>query len=438
MAKKDYSVKSLTAGDFPLPVRHFWTNTVGNAKIRLATTLASIVCCCFLSTRLRVKYVYDAFLSMLLLNLLVIKPSGSGKSLVRLVVNMLVKTQILRDLEERRKLQANRGKNRRRATNRVGEEEYPAAVRVLQSFTPPAIVKYADNSARKFGGEPLSFLLFSDEIGVITDNRRYAGIMRDIARTAYSLGEIYARDTAWEGGVNTCVDICWCSVLCGQESALEKYIDKQGVIQGDASRQILVKDDDTLGEDAPTLRPFTEQQQRDIEGAVSRLMGETFTDDGQLQPIHEVDMKWLDKDVKMWCGQQREIILKTGSRAHESFYVRASVSAFRIATMLYHLWDEAPSKQKQVRRCYWYFAQLILDAQMAQWGQEYESALPKEKECTQKPTLFDSMPKRFTRDQLREAVIKQELGTPARIFLHKWLSKKWIYEAEKDVFEKFY
>lgn len=428
----------IAAGDLPLAVRHFWTNTVGNQKIKLAATLASIVCYSFLSTRLRVKYVYDAFLSMLLLNLLVIKPSGSGKSLVRLVVNMLVRTQILHDLEERRKLQANRGKNRRRATNRDGEEEYPAVVRVLQSFTPPAIVKYADNCSRRYRGEPLSFLLFSDEIGVITDNRRYAGIMRDIARTAYSLGEIYARDTAWEGGTNCLVDICWCSILCGQESALEKYIDKQGVIQGDASRQILIKDDDTLGEDAPTLRPFTEQQQHDIEETISKLMAETFTDDDQLQPIHVVDMSWLDKDVKQWCGQQRDIILKTGSRSHASFYVRSSLSSFRIATMLYHLWGEDPSKQKQVRRCYWYFAQTILDGQLAQWGQQYESALPKEKECIQKPSLFDTMPKRFTRDQLREAVVKQELGTPARIFLHKWIHKKWIFEVEKDVYEKLY
>lgn len=437
MTKKIISVKSLSTGDLPLPVRHFWANTVGSVQIKLMTTLASIVCYCCLSPRLRVKYVYDCFLSMLLLNLLCIAPSGSGKSLIRLVVNMLMKVQILHDLEERRKLREWKESNRRKAANQKGEHEPLTAVRYLQSFTLPSIVKYADNISRRYQ-DTLPFLIHTDELGVITENRRLAASIRDVGRTAYSLGETYIRDTAWEGGNNCLVDICWCSILCGQELALQRYIDKQGVIQGDASRQILIKHDDSLGDDAPTLRPFTEQQQREIDETVNRLMSETFADDGQLQPVHEVDMSWLDRDVKQWCGQQREIILKTGSRAHESFYVRASVSAFRIATMLYHLWGEDPSKQKHVRRCYWYFAQFILDGQMTQWGREYEAALPKEKECTQKPSLYDTMPKRFTRDQLREAVAKQELGTPARIFIFKWLHKKWIYEVEKDVYEKLY
>ena len=52
--------------------------------------------------------------------------------------------------------------------------------------------------------------------------------------------------------------------------------------------------------------------------------------------------------------------------------------------------------------------------------------------------LYDRMPRRFSRDQLREMVQQEELATPARIFLHKWLQKKWIYEAEKDVYEKLY
>lgn len=82
---------------------------------------------------------------------------------------------------------------------------------------------------------------------------------------------------------------------------------------------------------------------------------------------------------------------------------------------------------------------MILDNAMAQWGQLYESLMPKDKEATAKqPTLFDQMPKRFSRDQLREMVIKLELGTPARIFIHKWHKKKWIYEAETDVYEKVY
>lgn len=438
MNKKTITVNNLTAGDFPPAVRPFWENVPNSPKLRLALTLASIVCYCGLSPRLRVKYTFDSnFLcgSMLLLNLLVIGPSGSGKSAIRWAVNMLMNAQILRDTEERRRLREYKEKPKK---EREKTQEPMIVCRFLQKATLPIIVKYADIIHRRYK-DWLSFFLYGDELAAFTENRRGNSDFQAVARTAYELGETYSRDTLYNDGYNALVDVLWNSVICGQEQALEKYINKEGVVLGDAGRQILVKLDDRLGEDAPTIRPFSEEQQRAVNQAVDLMMSETFSEDDQLMPIHNVDMDWINRDVKIWCGQVREEVLKTGSRAMDSFYVRSSKSSHRIATMLYHLWGEDASKQKQVRRCYYAFSQMILDAAMEQWGQDYEAAMPKDKDTSaKKATLFDSMPKRWTRDQLRAMVIKEELGTPARIFIHKWLKKKWIYEVEKDVYEKMY
>lgn len=433
------TVNDLIASDFPPSVRPFWENMPGtDPQLRLATTLAATVCYCGLSPRLRVKYTYDLAHSMLLLNLLCIGSSGSGKSIIRWVVNLLMNEQIMRDQNERRKLREYKEASRRKGANKDKGEEPLVAIRFLQKFTLPVIVKYADLIHRRYD-DWLSFFLFGDELAAFTENRRGNGDFRAVARTAYALGETYSRDTLYQDGYNAMVDIDWCSVMCGQEQALEKYIDKNGIVQGDAGRQILVKLNDNIGEDAPTIRPLTERQTREINQTVSQLMRETFTDDDQLMPTHEVDMSWLDKDVKAWCNRTREQILKTGSRAMDSFYVRASVSSFRLATMLYHLWGENPAKQRQVRRCYHAFAQMILDNSMAQWGQEYENAMPKSKESAdKKPTLYDRMPKRWTRDMLRDMIAREGLGTPTRLFIFKWLKKKWIYEVEKDVYEKIY
>lgn len=445
MSKRTVSVKNLVAGDFPLAARPFWANVPADKNLRDAIVLTAIVCYCALSPRLRVKYTYDnaMMLSMLLLNLLVIGPSGSGKSIIRWVVNMLMAAQVLRDSEERRKLREYKEAAKRKGSNKDKGEEPLVVIRFLQKFTLPVVVKYADLIHRRYK-DWLSFFLYGDELAAFTENRRGNGDFQAVARTAYALGETYSRDTLYQDGYNAMVDLLWNSVICGQEQALDKYITKDGIVLGDAGRQILIKLDDSLGEDAPTIRPFSEEQMRNVNAAVARLMGETFTDDDQLMPTHEVDMAWMDKDVKQWCGQVREEILKTGSRAMDSFYVRASTSAFRIATMLYHLWGEEKAEnqdvvKKKVRRCYYYFAQLILDNAMAQWGQAYEAAMPKDKDTQgKKQTLYDMMPKRWTRDQLREMVIKQELGTPARTFIFKWMKKKWIYEVEKDVYEKLY
>ena len=440
--KKIVVTKNLTAGDFPPAVRHFWTNAVGDAMFKLMLVLAAIVCYCAYSPRLRVRYKYDLDpkkLNMLLLNLLCIGYSGSGKSAIDWVVNVIMHVFMERDDSERQVYCKWKERNKQKANNQKKEEEPLIAIRNLQKYTLPIAVKYCDLIHRRYG-DWLSFFLYATELGAFIQNRKGSSEFQSVARTAYSLGETYVRDTLYEGGYNARVDICWNSIICGQDEGLSLYIDKKGVVMGDAGRQILVKIKEDLGENTLSIRSLSEQQERDINEAVSQLMAETFTEDDQLQPIHMVDMKWLDKDVVAWCNLQREIILKTGSRAHKSFYVRASLSAFRIATMLYHLWGEDTSKQKHVRRCYYYFAQFILDGQMAQWGKMYEAERPKDEENTAKePTLYDTMGKRFTKSELAEEVARRNLGTAPRQFIYTWGTvKKWIFEVEKDVFEKIY
>ena len=442
MKEKDVTVKSLTAQDFPAPVRHFWTNVTGDQMFKHMVVLAAIVCYCAYSPRLRVRYVKDLDpkkLNMLMLNLLCICYSGGGKSVVDWVVGIIMRLFIERDSAERQVYCKWKEANRRKAANQKRDEEPMVAIRYLQKFTLPVAVKYCDMMQRKYG-EGLPFFLYGSELGAFIENKKASNEFKSVARTAYSLGEAYVRDTLYEAGCNANVDINWCSVLCGQEEALVQYIDKKGVVMGDAGRQILVKIKEELSENGLSIRPLTEQQERDINEAVEHLMAETFTEDDQLQPIHKVDMKWMDKNVEYWCNQQKLVYAKTGSRALKSFYVRASLSAFRIATMLYHLWGEDPSKQKHVRRCYYYFAQFILDGLMAQWGKMYEAERPKEEENTAKePTLYDVMGKRFTRNELAQEVARRNLGTAPRQFIYLWMTvKKWIYEVEKDVFEKIY
>ena len=93
-----------------------------------------------------------------------------------------------------------------------------------------------------------------------------------------------------------------------------------------------------------------------------------------------------------------------------------------------------------MRRCYYAFANYILDKLVQEFGQIYESAMPKEKECTAKIYLYDQMPRKFTRKQLSEKIAELELGTAARQFLYKWKKANliWKVEEEEDTYEKIY
>ena len=55
-------------------------------------------------------------------------------------------------------------------------------------------------------------------------------------------------------------------------------------------------------------------------------------------------------------------------------------------------------------------------------------------------SLYDQLPDQFSRDQLRELIVKLDLSTPARVFISKWKSAKLIYASKenKDIYVKNY
>lgn len=437
-SKLGITIDQITVNDLPPQLRPFYRNSP--AAIRMMNVTTALVCWMANATRLRVKYCFDMWLSMLAVNVLCIAPSGAGKSIVRWIVNMLMEPLKLRDAEERRREQEYSDKRNKKAKDQELPDEPLSVVRYMQSITVPKLVKRADFMARRYGA-PLTFFIYTDELATMcTGSRQSREEYSAVARTAYQKGEVYIRETLYQEGYNAAVDVNWCSVMCGQDYALDKYIDKGGIMMGDAGRQILFRLD-SLGDDAYIVKPFSDEERRLVNATTQRLMDETYTPDDRLQPQHEVDMSWLTRDVQSWCHEQAVEVSKNGSRAQDSFYKRASVSAFRMATMMYYLWGEDRKAQKHVRRCYFAYANYILETLMKQWGRKYEQLIPKTEEATaERPSLYDQLPQRFTRDQLREMILKLELSAPARVFIHKWLSRKFIYkvEDETDVYEKIY
>ncbi len=444
MKKNWIQVRDLLASDFPACVRPFYVNAKSaiDPNIGIKMAIVAIVCYGALSPRLRVQYYYNYLDSMILLNALVISPTGKGKSTIRIIVNMLMKLLFDFDRKERTILAEWRKENKRKAANARKDAEPNVAIRYLQKFTLPIAVKYADMIRLKYG-DILPFFLAADELGSVTENKRATREFASVARTAYNMGEEYVRDTLYDGGYNGNVDICWNSVLCGQPDSVTQYITKEGVRLGDASRQILITMGDEVGSEPPKLKTFTQEQMQTIDDTIHRLWRNTFTDDDQLKPTHKVDMSWLDKDVIAWCNHQREIIDKSESKAHDSFYGRASESAFRLATVLYYLWGEDKTKQKKVRKCYYFFAQFILDGIMKQWGRLYEAGEPKdEEEVLGRPTLYDALPKRFTRKMIGEKAKELGINCAPRKSIYKWKTQRhWIVELEgesEETFEKIY
>ena len=424
---------TLQASDLPEAVRVFWDTAP--EQFRIPAILTAIDCYCALATRVRAKYVYDIEMHALLVQLLVIGEPGSGKSFTRPIVKQFMRQLKLKDFEQKRIEQAYQELKKTASKTAKLPDEPLTAIRNLQTITRAKLVKRADMFIRKYG-EPLAFFFFNEELATMTEsNKRAFADLNTMDRLAYDLGAEFGSDSLSEASYNADVDIIYCSLFCGTQNALDEYINKRAIEGGNCTRKIITRiDEDLLGEDAPRFRTQTAAERSIVEGMVNRLMDETYTDDDLLQPIHEVPMDWMEGSVKRWCQEQRMVVLKTGSRAHNCFYKRSSVSAWRMSVLLYHLWGEQKSARSKVIRFYRFMARYILDGLMAQWGSRYDDMhrIDAEAAVNQRVTLYDQTPDEFTYDQLKELCMKLGLA-PGRSFLAKWKKAKLISQPDPEV-----
>ena len=440
MSKQKSKQITLSASDLPPSVRVFWQTAP--EQFRIAAILTALDCYCALGTRLRAKYVYDLEPHAMLIQLLVLGEPGSGKSFTRPIVKQLLRPLKLKDIEQKRIEQAYQDLKKTTSKNKQLPEEPITCTRNLQTITRAKLVKRADMFIRKYG-EPLAFFFFNEELATMTEsNKRAFADLNTMDRLAYDLGAEFGSDTLSDASYNADVDIIYCSLFCGTDNALNEYINKRAIEGGNCTRKILTRiDDDVLGEDAPQFRQQTEDERALITKTVNRLMDETYTEDDLLQPVHNVDMEWIENSVRKWCQEQRHIVLKTGSRAHNCFYKRSSVSAWRLTTMLYHLWGESEESRQKCIRFYRFMAQYILDGLLGQWGKQYDEMHKHDDDVDNGKTipLYDQIPHQFSRDQLQELTAKLGLS-PARVFLHKWKKAKLIHQpnANEEVYVKNY
>ena len=424
---------SITAADLPPALRVFWDTAPDNFKV--ASILSALACYCVLGTRLRAKYVYDLDPHALLLQIIILGEPGSGKSFTRPIVKQLLRPIRIKDQEMKRMEQAYVELKKKAAKNKQLPDEPITATRIVQTITKAKLVKRADMFLRKYG-ETLAFFFFSEEIATMTEsNKRAFADLNTMDRLAFDLGAEFSSDTLSDASYNADVDIIYCSLFCGTENALNEYINKRSVEGGNCTRKVLARiDEDLMGEDAPQFRQQTEAERQLVERTVDRLMKETYTDDDLIQPTHDIPVEWLNLPVRKWCDEQRQQVLKTGSRALNCFYKRSSVSAWRMACMCYHLWDEDPEQRAHVVKFYRFMANYILDGLMAKWGKQYEQMHKGDSdEEGNRVTLYDQLPKQFSRDQLRELIVKLDLSSPDRIFIAKWKKAKMIYQPDPQV-----
>lgn len=428
--------------DMPLILKHLMTISPRQMREAMFHTVSVALCC--IATRVRTYYTFDSYLHALLLRELVEAEQSGGKSFVREYVDgILMRSLKERDADGRRKEQEYRELKQRAAKNKT----LPEAPKTVIRITPPAIsiamlVKRAD-APQRYYGTPITLWSFTEELSTIVEsNKRAFANIRSIERTSYDLGSTWGNDYLSEQAYSATVDILQCALYLGTPNAINAYADNAFIEGGGVTRTIFIKLPGSLGDEAPEFKPLTAEMKDEINKMLSRMDEDVYENDGTIKPERIIDMSWLNKTVRRWCEEQRNEVLMTGSLAHDTFYKRSSVSAFRETTLCAYLYQIEGVGEKEIqRRCkqiYLYAANYILKSMLSRWGDRFEAMARKRMQGDSKVRVpvFNQLTSPFTRQQLDEIVKRNELTTPTKVFISKWKGKGWIDQTGNDTFTK--
>ena len=428
--------------DLPPVIKELVSNAPYNFKV--PTFFAAATCLAAVATRVRAYYPFDSDPHALLLQTIISGEQSSGKSFARNnVEKVIMKVLKKRDDDQRRQEQAYRELKQTASKTEKLPDPPKTVIRTCPiSISIAQLIKRAD-APQRFFGTPLTLWSFTDELAAATEsNKRAFSNIKTIARTSYDLGSLYGVDYLSDNSYSATVDILQCSLYLSTPSALDQYADKGFIEGGGVTRTILIQLDDALGEEAPIFKMLSSRQQENIDQILELMDKDVYADDGTICSEEFMDMKWLFADIRLWCAEQNQQILRSGSRAHNTFFKRSSVSAFRIASLCYYLYQLGGIGQtkarKYCRQIYLYCSQTILDNMLQKWGKRFEELTTQriQGEAQTRVPVFDLCTKTFTRDQLDELIKRQELTTKTRIFICKWKQKGWIRETAKNTYEK--
>lgn len=437
--------------ELPPIIREIVTNAPESRK--LPSFIASLAPLCALATRLRLHYYYDSRPSALILHVLIEGAQSSGKSFAADIEDLIMaETLKARDKQQRRLEQEYREKKKRRKANEKLEEEPRTTIRVIPATISKTVLTKRADFYERILGDTLTFWMFAEELAQVTDAGKAAySNLRTLMRTGWDLGSLFGLDFASDNSYSAIVDINICCMFCTTPAALDDYMDHKAIEGGNITRCILCSLDDQLGADGALFQPYTPEQREKIRRVLDLMMQDTYDPEGNLKPVQDLDMTWMDKTIKKWCRQKGHQASLSGSKALDVFRKRSSVSAFRIASLCYYLYRlecpkcaaEATEEMKIRRNClkiYRFMAEYILDSLLRRWGRKFED-LNSKRVQEQLPVkkddgLFYQLPDEFTRDQLKLLCQQQNLTTAPRQFIYMWLKSGDIIALDKNRFKK--
>ena len=278
----------------------------------------------------------------------------------------------------------------------------------------PATMSITKLLMRMQDAQGLHLFAFSPEIDtVLKAFKRGFSSFSDALRVSFDNGE-YGQDYASDQSFSGMVRLYYNALFSGTPKAMCRFY--PDVEDGLVSRVLFCTLPDQFGKPMPKWGTFTAEQQRILDIGLVRL-NEISLQGDEVQPLHVMKMGWLNKELEKWLVEQQAEALRHDDRTRDIFCRRAAVVGFRAGMLGWFLWGEVntPTVRRQVSRFALWVANCMLNQHLLRFNIQGTHS-----NVNQWENIYEALPQEFTREELQQALNRENVGTKAKMVIYKW------------------
>lgn len=156
----------------------------------------------------------------------------------------------------------------------------------------------------------------------------------------------------------------------------------------------------------------------------------------EFNPKRLYDLSWIMPTIEEFHKVQMAMAAKDIDKARDVFRRRVGVRGFRLALICNCLWKNP--RKRDLEKCKsfvrWFMEEDIKNI-LKLWGQKYNEQADDTPKLVQR-TVFNELPKDFSRNDVYVVCTKQGIKTPIRRIIFDWKKLGYIKQRDKENFEK--